>query len=51
MIEPFASFAIEHLVVLGAGGVTLIAGLLLRNYGRRLERQTQARGPQLIDRV
>jgi hypothetical protein len=36
-------------VVLGAGGVSLIAGLLLRNYGRRLERQTRARGRQLIN--
>lgn len=51
MFGPVTSFALEHLVVLGAGGVTVVAGLVLRRYGRRLERQTRARGPRLIERI
>ncbi len=49
MLGPVESFAIEHLVVLAAGVVSLLAGLALRNYGRRLERQTRDRGQRLIN--
>ncbi len=50
MIGPVADFALEHLVVLLAGAVSLLGGFALRSYGRRLERQTQARGRQLNER-
>nr|WP_295662693.1 hypothetical protein [Polymorphobacter sp.] len=49
MLGPVENFAIEHLVVLLAGSVTLIAGIGLRNYGRRHERLTRARGRRIIN--
>ena len=49
MLGPVESFAIEHLVVLLAGSVTVIAGIGLRNYGRRHERLTRARGRRIIN--
>jgi hypothetical protein len=35
-------------VVLAAGSVSVIAGVLLRNYGRHHERRPRARGRRLI---
>jgi hypothetical protein len=49
MLDPVQSFGIEHLVVLLAGSVTLIAGIVMRNYGRRHERLTRARDRRLIN--
>jgi len=47
MIGTVGSFAVEHIIALGAGGAALVAGIVLRNYGRRLERQTLARARRL----
>ncbi len=49
MIGPIGSFAIAHVIGLVAGGVALVAGFVMRDYGRRLERRTEARGRQLIE--
>ncbi|MGI4877794.1 MAG: hypothetical protein ACRYG4_09950 [Janthinobacterium lividum] len=49
MLDPVENFAIEHLVVLLAGSVTMIAGIALRSYGRRHERLTRARGRRIIN--
>lgn len=49
MLGPVENFAIEHLVVLLTGSVTVIAGIAFRGYGRRHERLTRDRGRRIIN--